>query len=284
MNDISNSNSNSHSHIQHIVKEEPFRLHGISSGPDWRIWLGLSVTTTWLVLLSLYVANSVGWSNIGNEPIQTLGNFLEGAFAPLAFLWLVIGYFLQKKELTQNTDAIKMQYVEIQKSAEQAVIQSKAIRASELHARKQSFLQTAESVKQQLGAIAAFLFLSSQGGAGNNGLVSEERIAELWGSLNNTDPEGFSRSLLQMRFSNGERYAYKLLYGTEIRTRHTNSFMFNFERLLKNAIEADEDGLIKDALLGGAHGRLYLWMTFYKESPPAGFTIGVYDFDPDTIE
>lgn len=278
MNDINNS------HRQHTVKEEAFRLHGVGSGPDWRIWLGLSITTTWLLLLSLYIANSIGWGNIGNEPIQTLGNFLEGAFAPLAFLWLVIGYFLQKKELMQNTDAIKMQYVEIQKSAEQAVIQSKAIRASEMHARKQSFLQTAESVKQQLGAIAAFLFLSSQGGAGENGLVTEERIAELWGTLNNTDPEGFSRSLLQLRFSNGERYAYKLLFGTKIRTRHTESFIFNFERLLKNAIEADEDGLIKDALLGGAHGRLYLWMTLYKESPPAGFTFDVYDFDPDTID
>ena len=157
MNDINSGPS------QHRAKEEHFRLHVMGSGPDWRIWLGLSVTTTWLVLLSLYVANTIGWTNIGNEPIQPLGNFLEGAFAPLAFLWLVIGYFLQKKELMQNTDAIKMQYVEIQKSAEQAVIQTEAIRASEMHARKQSFLQTAESVKQQLGAISAFLFLSSQG-------------------------------------------------------------------------------------------------------------------------
>jgi hypothetical protein len=278
MNDINNT------HIQPARHEEPFALHGVGSAPDWRIWLGLSLTITWLVLLSLYVANTVGWSNIGNEPIQTLGNFLEGAFAPLAFLWLVIGYFLQKKELMQNTDAIKMQYVEIQKSADQAVIQSEAIRASEMHARKQSFLQIAESVKQQLGAIAAFLFLSSQGGEGNNGLVSEARIGELWGTLNNTDPEGFSRSLLQIRFSRGEKYAYKMLYGTPIRTRHSESFIFNFERLLKHANNADEDGLIRDALLGGAHGRLYMWMDQYKETPPAGFTYGVYDFDPDSIE
>jgi len=278
MNDINNT------HIQRPRNEEPFMLHGVGSGPDWRIWLGLSLTITWLGLLSLYVANTVGWGNIGNEPIQTLGNFLEGAFAPLAFLWLVIGYFLQKKELMQNTDAIKMQYVEIQKSADQAVIQSEAIRASEMHARKQSFLQIAESVKQQLGAIAAFLFLSSQGGEGNNGLVSEARIGELWGTLNNTDPEGFSRSLLQIRFSRGERYAYKMLYGTPIRTRHSESFIFNFERLLKHANNADEDGLIRDALLGGAHGRLYMWMDQYKETPPAGFTYGVYDFDPDSIE
>jgi hypothetical protein len=259
-------NDTNNDHIQHTVREAPLKLHVTGSGPDWRIWLGLSITTTWLLLLSLYIANSVGWSNIGNQPIQTLGNFL------------------QKKELMQNTDAIKMQYVEIQKSAEQSVFQTEAIRASEMHARKQSFLQIAESVKQQLGIIGAFLFVSSQGGAGDNGLVSEERISELWRSLNNTDPEVFSRSLLHMRFAKAERYAYKLLFGTEIRTRHSESFIFNFERLLKHANDADSDGLIRDAILGGANGRVYMWMNLYKETPPTGFTYGVYDFDPDTTD
>lgn len=263
------------------VKEHPFRLHGPGSGPDWLIWFGLVITVLWLGMLSMYIANTVGWSNIGSEPIETLGNFLEGAFAPLAFLWLVIGYFLQKKELMQNTDAIKMQYVEIQKSADQAEIQAEAIKASEVHARRQSFLQAAESVKQQLGSISAFLFLSSQGAA-DNGLVTEERIGELWGALNNADPEGFSRSLLQMRFRQGQNYAYKLLYGTEVRTRHCDNFIFNFERLIRVAEEADDSGMLKDALLGGAHGRLYQWMIEYRETPPEGFTFGLYDFNPDT--
>ena len=265
------------------VKEQPFRLHGPGSGPDWLIWFGLVITTGWLLMLSLYVSNTIGWDNIGSAPIETVGNFLEGAFAPLAFLWLVIGYFLQKKELMQNTDAIKMQYVEIQKSADQAEIQAEAIKASEVHARRQSFLQVAESVKQQLGGIAAFLFLSSQGGM-ENGLVTDEEIGNLWGSLNNTDPEGFSRKLLQLRFRQGQSYAYKLLYGTEVRTRHCNNFIFNFERLMSVADEADESGMIKDAIMGGAHGRLYNWMIDFRENPPEGFTYGRYDFDPDTPE
>ena len=84
------------------------------------VWiLGLITTITYLGVLAIYVGKSIGWANIGNAPIEIMGNFLEGAFAPLAFLWLVIGYFLQKKELMQNTDAIKMQYIEIQKSARQ---------------------------------------------------------------------------------------------------------------------------------------------------------------------
>lgn len=264
-------------------REQPFRLNGAGAAPDWRILFALTVTIGWLCMLSLYIATTIGWANIRHEPIEIVGAFLEGAFAPLAFLWLVVGYFLQKKELMQNTDAIKMQYVEIQKSAEQAVIQSEAIRASEMHVRKQSFLQITESVKQQLGAIAAFLLLSSQG-ASETGLVSEEKMGEMWGALNNTDPEGFSRSLLQISFSHGENYSYKLLYGTEIRTRHCENFTFNFERLLKEADACDDTGLIRDALLGGAHGRLYQRMVNYRHNPPAGFVVGVYDFDPDSLD
>ncbi len=265
------------------VNEQPFGLHGQGSAPDWRIWLGLSITIIWLVSLSFYVEHAIGWRHLYDAPIEQVGNFLEGAFAPLAFLWLVIGYFLQKKELMQNTDAIKMQYVEIQKSAEQAVIQSEAIRASELHARRQSFLQVAESVKQQLGAIAAFLFMSSQG-ASDSGVVTQERIAQLWESLNNSDPEGFSRSMLQIRYSHGPSYSYRLLYGTPIRTRHSESFIFNFERLLQEAKETDANGMIRDALLGSAHGRLYQWMIDMRETPPDGFRYGNFDFDPDAID
>ena len=190
----------SESQSEHKPNEQPFGLHGVGSGPDWRIWFGVSLTTFWLIVLSLYVSNTVGWANIGNAPIETVGNFLEGAFAPLAFLWLVIGYFLQKKELMQNTD-----------------------------------------------------------------------------------PEGFSRSLLQLSFRHGDIYAYKLLYGTAIRTQHCDNFIFNFDRLVNAAAESDASGMIKDALLGSAHGRFYQRMIGYRDTQPPGFEYGVYNFDPDSI-
>lgn len=263
------------------VREEPFGFS--ASGPDWRIWFGLTVTAVWLLLLSLYVNNTIGWSRIGDAPIETLGGFLEGAFAPLAFLWLVIGYFLQKKELVQNTTAIKMQYVEIQKSADQAVIQSEAIRASELHARKESFLAIAESVKQQLGSIIGFLFISSQSTAGS-GLVPESEISKLWGSMGQNDPEIFSRRMLELQYVTPKAYGYKLFYGTPVRTRHTENFITNFERLLNAAHECDADGMIHDAVLGSGHGHLYQLAIRVREEPPPGFTYGVFDFDPDTMD
>ena len=263
-------------------REMPFRIFD-SNLPDWRIWLGVSVTTFWLITLSIYVSGTIGWGNIGQAPIEQLGSFLEGAFAPLAFLWLVIGYFLQQKELIQNTNAIKMQYVEIQKSAAQAEIQSMAIKASEVHARKESFLRIAESVKQQLGFIMGFLFLSSQG-RGGSGDVSDEQIGRMWSAMSQIYPEIYSRSMMQIHFRHGERYAYKLFYGTAIRTRHSENFIFNFERLINAAEECDDDGMIRDSLLGSAHGFIFNRMIAFKESPPSGFTYGNFDFDPDSFD
>lgn len=250
---------------------------------DWRIWFGLTVSSCWLIILSVYISGSIGWRNIGSAPIETLGNFLEGAFAPLAFLWLVIGYFLQQKELSQNTAAIIMQHTEIQKSAEQAVIQAVAIQASELHARRESFLRVAESVKQQLGALLGFLYISSQGTSGN-GHVSSERLSALWSNMGRNDPEVFARSLLELLLISSENYAYKVLYGTPIRSRHCASFCFSFQRLLNAARECDEEGMIVDSILGSAQGYVYTKMQALKDSPPDGFVFGVYDFDPDSVE
>ncbi len=263
-------------------RETPFSLFD-SNAPDWRIWFGISVTTLWLIMLSIYISGTIGWGNIGQAPIEQLGSFLEGAFAPLAFLWLVIGYFLQQKELVQNTNAIKMQYVEIQKSAAQAEIQSITIKASELHARKESFLRIAESVKQQLGFIMGFLFLSSQGRVGS-GEVSDEQIGSMWSAMSQNDPEIYSRSMMQIHFRHGESYAYKLFYGTAIRTRHSENFIFNFERMINAAEECDDDGMIRDSLLGSAHGFIFDRMITFRESPPSGMTYGNFDFDPDSFD
>ncbi|XOV87419.1 MAG: hypothetical protein ACFHX7_21095 [Pseudomonadota bacterium] len=267
--------------MQPKTNEEPFSP--FSRGPDWRVWFGIVISVLWTAMLAVYISAQVGWTHIGETGMDTLGSFLEGAFAPLAFLWFVLAFFSQQKELSQNTTAIKMQYVEIQKSAEQAVIQSEAIRASEMHARKESFLRIADSVRQQLGVIMGFLYLSSQG-AGASGAVSGDRIASLWSSMSNNDPEVFSRTMLQLLFRHGERYAYKLLYGTAVRTRHSENFIFNFERLIRVAEACDDDGMIRDSLIGSTHGYVYNHMIRFRDHPPVGFTYGIYDFDPDVID
>ena len=251
---------------------------------DWRVLFGLTATSVYLILMGMYISVEVGWGLFVQLRVERMGSFLEGAFAPLAFLWLVIGYFLQKKELRQNTEAMKMQFVEIQKSAEQAVLQAEATARSELHQRRESLLKLAELVRIQLGTVVGLLYLSSQMAEGNEQKVPPERLAELWMTVGQNDPEVFSREMLRLLTVSSEDYRYKMLFGTPIRNQHVENFEHSFTRLLRAATACDEDDMIRDALLGSSNGNLYQRIRQLREQPPAGFTLGVYDFDPDSRE
>ncbi|MEE4660099.1 MAG: hypothetical protein V2J89_06505, partial [Halieaceae bacterium] len=96
--------------------------------------------------------------------------------------------------------------------------------------------------------------------------------------------EAFSREMLRLTAVSTRQYRFKLLFGTEIRTRHTLNFERSFGRLLSSAESCDEDEMIRDALLGTAHGALYQRIQQIRADIPEGFEIGVYDFDPDTRE
>ncbi len=235
---------------------------------DWRIWLGLGLTATWLLLGFAYIASVIGWAEFTILPPERMGNFLEGASAPLAFLWLVIGYFLQQKELQQNTEALRLQATEIRRSAEQAVIQSENLAASELHARQEAFLQISKSISSQLGSIAGLLYVSSHGDSGS-GVVDGDEMAKLFTTQSQGDDEVFSRRLLtaNLRLDDPQEQ-HDLFYGTEIRARHTNNFIFNFERMLRRAAEVDSENMIQDALSASGHGFLYRIMKTHQANAP----------------
>ena len=234
---------------------------------NWRIQFGLGLTTIWILLGFTYISTNISWAAFATLPAEDLGNFLEGAFAPLAFLWLVIGYFLQQKELQQNTAALQAQAVEISRSAEQAVIQSKNLAASEVHARQEAFLQIAQSVRGQLGSIAGFLFISSQG---TNEAVSPQETAELFSAQGaGIDVEGFTRRLITTHLRmETEEEQFGLFYETEIRARHTNNFIFTFERLLRRAGAVDSENMIQDALANSGHGFLYRILKRHQSNAP----------------
>jgi hypothetical protein len=229
---------------------------------NWRIWLGLGLTAGWLLLGAIYISGVIGWANFSFLPADQLGSFLEGAFAPLAFLWLVIGYFLQKKELQNNTQALLAQ-------SEQSAIQSEKLAASEMHARQEVFLQIARHVRDQLGTIGGLLFLSSQG-AGGDGNVTPDEMSRLFAQRAAQDPELFSRMLLEIHVqlgASGTRQ-YDLFYGTPVRARHSNNFIFTFERLMRRAEEVDPDFIIRDSLTASSHGLCYRIAKRHQSAAP----------------
>lgn len=59
------------------------------------------------------------WGELNRLPLNELGDFLAGAFGPLAILWLVLGFFQQGIELRQNSEALLLQARELGNSVEQ---------------------------------------------------------------------------------------------------------------------------------------------------------------------
>ncbi|MEX2470131.1 MAG: hypothetical protein WD396_10275 [Pseudohongiellaceae bacterium] len=214
---------------------------------DWRIQLGLVLTGLWFLFLSVYIALNVGWGQFMYLPIDEMGSFLEGAFAFLAFLWLVIGLFIQQSVLAENNEELRRNNLHSEK-------QTQAIAATELNARQETFFKIADATRRQLGAIAGLLFISSQGPVGNQS-YSSEQIAELWTQFASGDFEVFSRLFLTMAAREEVDFA-DLFYGTEIRRRHSDNFIVGFDRLINLARGCDTDNIILDSLLYSAHGLL----------------------------
>lgn len=62
--------------------------------------------------------------------LNAVGDFLAGAFAPLAFLWLVFGFYQQGQGLKQNSKALKMQATELEKTTRALELQVQEMKAS----------------------------------------------------------------------------------------------------------------------------------------------------------
>ena len=243
-------------------------LPGTRRARDWRVWLGLGLTALWLFLGFRYVELVIGWDRFAAQPADALGAFLEGAFAPLAFLWLVIGFFLQQKGLTENNEAIRLQYLEMRRSAEQAEIQARAIAASELHQRQETLLQVWTLVRQQLGSISGLLFVSSQG-PGTGGAVGPDEVTQYWQRFGAGDAETFSRALVQLHFTR-QGPSWDLFWSTPVRKRHSENFVVAFDRMLAAAAGCDPEGILTGGMRGSSHGFLYTIMRQQRETPPPG--------------
>ncbi|MEZ5557576.1 MAG: hypothetical protein R3E86_03415 [Pseudomonadales bacterium] len=224
---------------------------------DWRIWLGMALTAAYLLYGMHHILVDVGWSNFTTQPIENQGSFLEGAFAPLAFLWLVIGYFLQHKALQENNHNIELQYEEMKRAGAHAAQQAAALASSERHTRQASFLRLTELVNDQLGVTAGLLFLANQRPGQR---ISAEERSDLWTRVSEGDSGMFSRRLLELCYGGTGRRpdVGKIFYGGPARRRYTERFVTTFEALLEAARDNDASGLLVDAVVAGsAHGHLY---------------------------
>ena len=223
----------------------------------WLLRLGLLLTALWTASQVYYIVHVVGFEHFVAEGPPSVGGFLEGAFAPLAFLWLVIGFYLQREELQRSSRSIDLQYQEMRRATEHAEAQARAIAANELHARQDAFLRVVELIQQQLGATLGQLYMSSQA-VGAGGPLGAEEIQAMWSAQGSGDGYVFGRGLIGVHFQGDRgRDSWALFWSTAIRTRHSERFVEVFSRMLEHARGCDPDGLLVDTLLGSVHGQVF---------------------------
>ena len=81
--------------------------------------VGFAGTAVWMVLIATYITTGARWGEFWSLTLENMGDFLAGAFAPLAFLWLVVAVLLQtaelglqRAELRQSRQALELQAAE----------------------------------------------------------------------------------------------------------------------------------------------------------------------------
>jgi hypothetical protein len=82
-----------------------------------RFSFGIIITSVWLVIMAILFY----WSSTQASEMKPneWGDYFAGVFAPLAFLWLVLGYLQQGEELRLSTEALRLQAEELKNSVEQ---------------------------------------------------------------------------------------------------------------------------------------------------------------------
>lgn len=79
--------------------------------------LGLGLSAAYVVGLVIYLV--IQGQNPAQLRLNELGDFLGGVSSPLAFLWLVLGFFQQSSEIRLSSKALHLQAVEMRRSVDE---------------------------------------------------------------------------------------------------------------------------------------------------------------------
>ena len=212
---------------------------GVLRDRDWRIWLGSIVTVLWLGLGIAHIWSIGGWEAFWKQESDAIGGFLEGFFAPLAFLWLVIGLFMQQSQLKRNTQAMA---------------------AAELTERQEAFFNIADNVRRQTGNLVGSLLASTHGST-----QTTEQFAQCWRDHASGDYELFPRLLL----AEDQLADPNLFFGTRERRNLTELYLESYRRLLDLGRACDRNGTILDTVTQAPHGLVYFAILHHIRAPSA---------------
>ncbi len=134
--------------------------------PDWKlrqhmVEIGTAITVAYL--FAMFVLVCVRGSQVLTMPLNEVGDFLAGAFGPVAFLWLVLGFLQQGDELRQGTEALRLQATELRNSVEQQKVMAAAA-TQQIDAQKSAL--ELKRIDRERSLLANFSLRSMESGPG----------------------------------------------------------------------------------------------------------------------
>lgn len=131
--------------------------------------LSWAITFGWLIFIYFKIHNGVL-----PKDLNEFGDFIAGAFAPLAFFWLVRGFYQQGKGLAQNSEVLKMQAVELRASSEALRIQALELK-NNVYEQKKIFELHQQEVRAKHFAAKPFLIFKAKD------FLMQDRQQEIYG-------------------------------------------------------------------------------------------------------
>lgn len=146
--------------------------------PKWHlrqhvVEIGGALTLVYLVGITALTWGRIG--TLGDMPLNEVGDFLAGAFGPVAFLWLVLGFLQQGEELKQGTEALLLQATELKNSVEQQSIMAAAA-TQQIDAQRQTLNMQLEETERTYRANFVFGCGFSSSSRQGVGILAETKI------------------------------------------------------------------------------------------------------------
>lgn len=201
------------------------------------IWLGAALAYGWFE-----------WCEFLKLQPNTVGDFAAGLAAPLAFLWLFIGYLQQGEELELQRAELALQRVEVARLADETQHQRKAIEANELHARRDTFMRFADLMLSHQAQLAAAL-LPATGGRG---------LEMAWIRFNQGDRDAFFGSLIKHGYRENSEATQQQIRTTPEHLLRAKQFIENTETLLKECDKSDPEKVMRSFFEASMMGTAYI--------------------------
>ena len=229
----------------------------------WALITGGGVLTA-SYLFVIFEFTQFSWDALADMDWNTLGAFLGGVFAPLAFLWFVIAFFFQSFEITQNTLALKLQADEMKSAVEQASRQTQSMAETAQYQREDMLLRTYETYMAMLASCAANIYAIFRVKEVNESNADRswsatDLLVKLWGRFAAGEKEVFS-SLTISPQHNGqnevEKIAFLLSFVPDVR-RHMIRFTEVYEEFSRRLSTLEPNGTFTHVIESGDIGRMY---------------------------